>query len=92
MKDENIVCKTDALPKETWSINRIRSHFDVMREKIDSANKRMSDINDFKLADFMGHSIEKWTMDVKQAIQECEVAMVKDYNDLVAGSFDPSSG
>jgi hypothetical protein len=83
---------TDAQLKGMWSINRIRFHFRTMREKIDTANRRMSDINNFKLAEFMGQGIDRWTTDVKQAIEECEDAMVRDYNEMVAGRFDPYSG
>jgi hypothetical protein len=50
----------------------IAADFSTVREKIDAANRRIADINNFNLADFMRQGVERWTAVVNEAIQECE--------------------
>jgi hypothetical protein len=58
-------------------VTRITSNFGIMQDKIDTANKRIVDIYNYKLIDFMGQGIDEWTLGIHQAMMDCE-------NDLIA--------
>lgn len=70
---------------------RITSSFAAMREKIDTANQRIADIDNFKLADFMCQGVDRWTTAVQEAIQECEDDVTRECMELAETSLGPST-
>jgi hypothetical protein len=71
-------------------VARINFNVGAMRERIDTANKRISDIDNFKLSDFMLQGIDQWTADVKNATRECENNLIAECKDLAKSFLDPS--
>jgi hypothetical protein len=62
-----------------------------MREKIDTANQRIADIDNFKLAEFMCQGVDRWTAAVKEAIQECEDDVIRECIELAETSSAASA-
>jgi hypothetical protein len=72
-------------------VARITSNFGIMQDKIDTANKRIADIYNYKLIDFMGQGIDKWTLDIHQAMTDCENDLVAECKELAKSLLDSSA-
>lgn len=71
--------------------DRIASNFQTMRENIDTANRRIADIDNFNLSKFMCQGVDRWTAAVKQAIQDCEDDLVRECKELARMPSDSSA-
>jgi hypothetical protein len=70
--------------------DHIASNFATMRQKIDTANQRIADINNFNLAQFMNQGVDRWTAAVQLAIQDCEDELIKGCKELAKMAPGPS--
>ena len=88
IKDVEALTREAAGLKILGFVARIISNVGVMRDRIDTANKRISDIDNFKLSDFMLQGIDQWTADVQKATRECEDNLIADCKDLAKSFLD----